>query len=78
MKTFALLLTTIALTACAEEKRIAVTSVNTLCTSTERYRATDAQIAAFKTDQPLWEPLVTWLATFNKVRDAECLKPKSD
>lgn len=58
---------------CAERPVIA--TVDTLCESTSRYRATDGQIAAFKADEPLWSPLVDWLASFNRVRDARCLKP---
>lgn len=72
---FAALLMTATLTACASDDRIVVTSVNTLCTSTTRYHATEAQAAALKADKALWEPLVSWLASFNKVRDAECLAP---
>ena len=75
MKKFAALLILLALTACADDKRTVVTAVDTLCTSTTRYRATDAQIAAMKTDQTVWQPLVDWLASFNKVRDETCLKP---
>lgn len=52
-----------------------VTAVDTLCVSTSRPSITDAQRAAFKADQATWEGLVDWLASFIKVRDAECLKP---
>jgi hypothetical protein len=52
-----------------------VTAVDTLCVATARYHATDAQIAAFKSDQTLWQPLVDWLSSFNIVRDKACLKP---
>lgn len=74
MRTCAALLTTIALTACADRAPL-VTAVDTLCVSTSRYHATEAQVAAFKADQTTWEPLVDWLAAFNKVRDGQCLKP---
>jgi len=62
-----------ALTACASMP--VVTAVDTLCVATTRYHATDAQVAAFKADQGLWEPLVNWLSSFNRVRDGACLKP---
>lgn len=75
MRKSAGLLMTIALTACANPGPPVVTAVDTLCTSTSRYRATEAQAAAFKADRPLWEPLVDWLASFNKVRDRKCLAP---
>ena len=74
MRTCAALLTTIALTACAERAPL-VATVDTLCVVTSRYHATDAQVAAFKGDQALWQPLVDWLASFNRVRDSACLKP---
>lgn len=74
MRTCSALLTTIALTACAERAPL-VTAVDTLCIVTTRYHATDGQVAAFKADRGLWEPLVTWLAGFNKVRDGACLAP---
>jgi hypothetical protein len=74
MKKCAALLTTIALTACAERGTV-VTTVDTLCIATTRYRATDAQVAAFKADRSLWEPLVDWLLAFDKQRDKACLKP---
>lgn len=74
MMRFALLLTLTVLTGCVNSAgQPVVTSVNTLCTSTTRYHATDNQVAAMKQDQLLWQPLVDWLASFNKVRDAECL-----
>jgi hypothetical protein len=69
----AALLTTIALTACAD--RPVVTTVDTLCLVTTRYRASDAQVAAFKADRGLWEPLVDWRAAFNKERDKRCRRP---
>lgn len=75
MRKCAALLMTIALTACADQAPPVVAAVDTLCTSTSRYRATDAQIEAFKADRGLWEPLVVWLAGFNKVRDRQCLPP---
>lgn len=71
---YALLHMMLMLTACAKPE-VVVTSVNTLCVSTTRYHATDGQIDTFHKDKALWEPLVDWLASFNKVRDAECLKP---
>lgn len=74
MKKCTALLTTIALTACAERAPI-VATVDTLCVVTTRYHATDAQIAAFKADRVLWEPLVGWLLAFNKERDRRCLQP---
>ncbi len=73
MKMCALLLTAIGLMGCAEKPVIA--AIDTLCDSTTRYHATDAQVAAFKADQSTWESLVNWLASFNKVRDGACLKP---
>lgn len=51
-------------------------AVDTLCVSTSRPPISDAQRAAFKADQATWEPLVDWLASFLKVRDGTCLKPK--
>lgn len=82
MRKCAALLTTIALTACVsvalpgcDPAPPVVTAVDTLCTSTSRYRATDAQVAAFKADRTTWESLVDWLAGFNKVRDQQCLAP---
>jgi hypothetical protein len=74
MKKCAALLTTIALTACADGAPI-VTTVDTLCVVTTRYRATEEQVAAFKADRGLWEPLVDWLLGFNKERDRRCLAP---
>ncbi len=53
-----------------------VTAVDSLCVSTSRPAITEAQRAAFKSDQALWEPLVNWLASFLRVRDGACLKPK--
>ena len=73
MKKCAALLMAIVLTACAD--RPVVVAVDTLCVSTSRPSITEAQRAAFKADQALWEPLVTWLASFLKVRDATCLRP---
>jgi hypothetical protein len=52
-----------------------VTAVDTLCVATSRPAITEAQRAAFRADQPLWEPLVDWLASFIKVRDGTCLRP---
>ena len=72
MKKCAALLMAIALTACADKP--VVVAVDTLCVSTSRPVITEAQRAAFKADQDLWEPLVDWLAGFLKVRDAACLK----
>ena len=74
MKKCTALLTTIALTACADRAPI-VATVDTLCIVTTRYHATDAQVAAFKTDRSLWEPLVDWLLAFDKERDGRCLQP---
>ncbi len=74
MKKCTALLTTIALTACADRVPI-VATVDTLCIVTTRYHATDAQVAAFKTDRSLWEPLVDWLLAFDKERDGRCLQP---
>ena len=72
---YAALLMTLTLMGCAKDERIVVTAVNTICTSTTRYHATEAQTAALKADKALWQPLVDWLASFNKVRDSECLAP---
>ncbi len=74
MKKCTALLTTIALTACAEPTPI-VATVDTLCLVTTRYHATDGQVAAFKADRSLWEPLVNWLFAFAKERDKRCLQP---
>lgn len=74
MRKFTALLTTIALTACADRAPI-VTTVDTLCLVTTRYHATDGQVAAFKADRALWETLVDWLASFDKERDKRCLAP---
>ena len=74
MKKCTALLTTIALTACADRAPI-VATVDTLCIVTTRYHATDGQVAAFKADRSLWEPLVDWLLAFNKERDKRCLQP---
>ena len=52
-----------------------VVAVDTICVSTSRPAITEAQRAAFRADQALWEPLVDWLAGFLKVRDGACLKP---
>jgi hypothetical protein len=45
---------------------------------TTRYRATDAQVAAFEVDRATWKPLVDWLLAFNKERDKRCLEPVAD
>ena len=74
MKKCTALLTTIALTACADRAPI-VATIDTLCIVTTRYHATDGQVAAFKADRSLWEPLVDWLLAFNKERDKRCLQP---
>ena len=74
MKKCAALLMALALTACADKP--VVVAVDTLCVSTSRPVITEAQRAAFKADQDLWEPLVDWLAGFLKVRDGACLRPK--
>lgn len=63
----------VVLTGCADKPL--VVAVSDLCVSTSRPAVTDAQRAAFKADQALWEPLVDWLASFNRVRDETCLKP---
>ena len=63
------------LSACADKPVVA--AVDTLCVSTSRPPITEAQRAAFKADQALWEPLVDWLASFLKVRDGACLKSVS-
>jgi len=82
MKKSARRLTTTGLTAFAslvlagcDPQQVVVTSVNTMCTSTTRYHATEAQAKAFKADPGLWSPLVDWLFGFDKVRDKECLSP---
>ena len=74
MKKCTALLTTIALTACAERAPV-VATVDTLCIVTTRYHASDPQVAAFKADRALWEPLVDWLLAVNKERDKRCLEP---
>ncbi len=61
------------LSGCADKP--VVVAVDTLCVSTSRPVITEAQRAAFRADQALWEPLVDWLAGFLKVRDGACLKP---
>ena len=68
------LLTSLALVGCSSSPPV-ITAVSTLCTDTTRYHVTAAQKAAFAADQSTWEPLVSWLLGFNKVRDDECLKP---
>ena len=73
MRKCAARLMTIASTACADRPVIA--TVDTLCVVTTRYRASDAQVEAFKADRALWEPLVDWLASFNRERDKRCLQP---
>jgi len=65
----------VVLAGCADKS--VVVAVDTLCASTSRPVITEAQRAAFKADQALWEPLVDWLAGFLKVRDGACLKPVS-
>ena len=75
MRKCAALLTMIVLTGCGEPEKPVIVSVDTLCTSTTRYRATEAQVAAFKADRSLWEGLVDWLSGFNAVRDKRCLQP---
>lgn len=74
MNKCAILLMISALTACGDKPPV-VHSVNTMCISTTRYHATEAQIAAFKADQTVWESLVDWLASFAKERDKQCLQP---
>jgi hypothetical protein len=74
MKKCTALLMTIALTACADRAPL-VTTVDTLCIVTTRYHATEGQVAAFRADQGLWEPLVDWMLGFNKERDKRCLQP---
>lgn len=61
------------LAGCADKP--VVVAVDSLCVSTSRPQITEAQRAAFRADQQLWEPLVDWLASFLKVRDGACLKP---
>jgi len=75
MRKCAALLMTIALTACSSGEVPVITTVDTLCTVTTRYHASDEQKAAFKAERSMWEPLVNWLASFNKERDKRCLKP---
>ena len=60
--------------ACAPQAPL-VTSIDTLCVSTSRYHATAEQKAAFAADEGTWGSLVRWLASFNKVRDGQCLTP---
>lgn len=74
MRKFAILLTTIALTAC-DKPTIVVSHVDTFCTSVDRFHATEAQRAAFKANETLWETAVNYLAGISKKWDAECLKP---
>jgi hypothetical protein len=70
MRKCAALLMTIASTGCANPPVVA--TVDTLCVATARYHASEAQAAAFKADQALWEPLVNWLLGFNRERDRRC------
>lgn len=70
------LLTMIALTACGEAPQRFV-AVDTLCSSTTRFHASEEQRAAFKANPALFGSLVDWLFGFNKVRDGECLKAPS-
>lgn len=62
------------LAGCAD-KPVVVVADAPLCIITSRPQITEAQRAAFKADQSLWESLVDWLAGFIKVRDGACLKP---
>ena len=64
----------ILLAGCADKPLVVVADAP-LCTITSRPAITEAQRAAFRADQALWEPLVDWLAGFLKVRDGACLKP---
>jgi hypothetical protein len=73
MKKCAALLMMIGLTGCGNAP--VVTTIDTLCTVTTRYHATDGQREAFRADRGLWEPLVDWLLAFNKERDKRCLQP---
>jgi hypothetical protein len=73
MKRCAILLILATSTSCADKP--VVVAVDTLCTSTTRFHATENQMAAMKQDQLLWQPLVEWLASFNLIRDDTCLKP---
>lgn len=63
----------VVLAGCADKP--VVVAVSELCVSTSRYHATEQQVIVFKADQALWQPLVDWLASFNRVRDETCLKP---
>lgn len=69
----AVVLLVVLLSGCADKP--VVVAVDTICVSTSRPVITEAQRAAFKADQGLWEPLVDWLAGFLKVRDGACLRP---
>lgn len=72
MKKFAALLLTIALTACGEKPPPTIVAVNTLCTSTTRFHATEAQIAVLKANKTVMETMIDWLFAFGKTRDVEC------
>lgn len=74
LTTIGLTLCVSALTAACDPPPPVVATVDTLCVSTARYHATDEQRAAFKVQRAVWEPLVDWLTTFNRVRDERCLK----
>lgn len=69
----AVVLLVVLLAGCADKP--VVVAVDTLCASTSRPVITEAQRAAFRADQQLWEPLVDWLRGFLKVRDEACLRP---
>ena len=74
MRRCALLITTIALTACDRPAPV-VTISDTFCTLTTRYHATTEQKQAFAGDQSRWQSLVDWLSSFNIVRDQRCNTP---
>lgn len=52
-----------------------VTSVNTLCTSLDRYHTTDEERAKAAMDWPSWKGIFTYLAKVATTWDGECLKP---
>lgn len=75
MRKCAALLTMIALTGRGEPEKPAFVSVDSLWTSTTRYRATEIQVAACEADRSPWEGPVDRLSGFNAVRSKRCLQP---
>lgn len=75
MRMFVLCLSALVLMSCASDDAPPVNvAVNTLCTSTTAAPPTTPKMrATYKADPDTWEPLVTWLLGFQRVRDKNCL-----